>query len=431
MNQTVNLMTLSIFGAVTFIFLLFFYMYIAYKREKSDLYFSLMFLASSFYILGEHMIFNLTDPTWVLFWQKFENLGPLALTIIFPLAMHEYLGIKGRKQLILFLSIPVFLLALLLFPTDLVISNSKKLYSGLFEQFREGPLYIFLTLFSSFTLFYGSIILFFTVLKRKDKNSTPLLIGTLIAVATGLFDLARVYVHVNLPVTSTFVFGIAVMNIFYAYTLMRRFIRMHKALEEDEKHIKILNNLIKKDITDLLRFVVTMIDKRDTYTGEHSKKVYEYSIRLGMALNIDEMEMSELKSASILHDIGKLGVSDSILMKPGKLTETEFEKIKLHPQIGAEILDKIADLKRIVDHVKHHHERIDGTGYPDGLRGEEISQVARIISVADTYDALTSNRPYREGMSTAKALQIMDEVKGTQLDARLVDLFSQIVRQTA
>jgi HD-GYP domain-containing protein (c-di-GMP phosphodiesterase class II) len=219
------------------------------------------------------------------------------------------------------------------------------------------------------------------------------------------------------------------MNIFYAYTLMRRFLRMHKRLEEDEKKIKILNNLIRKDVTDLLRFVVTMIDKRDTYTGEHSKKVYEYSVQLGMALQIDEVEMSELKSASILHDIGKLGVSDSILMKPGKLTESEFDKIKLHPQIGAEILDKIADLRRIVDHVKHHHERIDGTGYPDGLKSHEISRVARIIAVADTYDALTSDRPYRQGMSSEKALAIMAEVKGTQLDGELVDLFSQTLRQ--
>ncbi len=430
MEQLGQIFPLTSFSSVLFMFLLFFYLYLRQRKETADLYFSLVFLASAFFLLGEYFIYHLSDPIAIRFWQKFQNLGPLLLTVIFPLSIHQYLGTKNRHWLIISLTIPTIILTALLFPTDLLISNQKHLYSGEYEQFKEGPIYFIMSILTVFSILYSWTLLGFTVLKKKRTNAYPLLIGTSIAVLTALFDFTRIYLSFPFFIPSTFVYGIAIMNIFYGYSLLERFLRMYSRLEEDDKYIKALLSIIQKDITDLLEFVVTVIDKRDKYTADHSKNVFNYAIKLAKALNIPEREMKELRTASILHDIGKLGISDTILNKPGKLTEKEFDKIKKHPEIGAEILNKIVDLRGVVDHVKHHHERIDGKGYPDGLKGDQISRISRIIFVADTYDALTSDRPYRSGMNKESAFVIMDEVRGTQLESAFVDKFKEIILHT-
>jgi HD-GYP domain-containing protein (c-di-GMP phosphodiesterase class II) len=131
----------------------------------------------------------------------------------------------------------------------------------------------------------------------------------------------------------------------------------------------------------------------------------------------------------MLHDIGKIGVRDAILLKPGRLTVDEFEHIKQHPRIGATILRSIPNLADIIGIVLSHHERMDGKGYPHRVRGKKIPLLARMTAVADTYHALTSDRPYRKGMARKKALGIINEVKGTQLCPECVDLFLHYLRK--
>jgi putative nucleotidyltransferase with HDIG domain len=151
--------------------------------------------------------------------------------------------------------------------------------------------------------------------------------------------------------------------------------------------------------------LATAIEKRDPYTGGHTKRVLDYSLQIGKALGLRGKELEGLKISAILHDIGKIGIPDSILAKPASLTREEFEIIQGHPVIGAEILKEIKGMEKIVNAIKYHHERWDGKGYPENLKGEEIPLWARIIAVADTFDALTTSRPYRKRISEREALE--------------------------
>lgn len=165
------------------------------------------------------------------------------------------------------------------------------------------------------------------------------------------------------------------------------------------------------------------IEKRDPYTGGHTKRVMEYSLAIGEKLGLGEDEMVRLRLAAILHDIGKIGVRDSVLLKESKLTDEEFDHIKMHTVHGEAILSHVLQMKQVIPGVKHHHEKYDGRGYPDGLKGEEIDITARIIGVADSFDAMTSNRPYRKGLDLEIAFGELRKHSGTQFDAKAIKAF--------
>jgi putative nucleotidyltransferase with HDIG domain len=166
-----------------------------------------------------------------------------------------------------------------------------------------------------------------------------------------------------------------------------------------------------------------MIELRDPYTGGHTKRVMNYSMIIGRYMWMDKSQFEKLRLAAILHDIGKIGVRDAILLKQGGLNDEEFDKMKMHAHYGAEILGRIKQLKDVIPGVKDHHERVDGRGYPDGLRADAIPLSARIISVADTFDAMTTDRPYRKGLSLEKAFEELRKGAGTQFDPAVVDAF--------
>jgi HD-GYP domain-containing protein (c-di-GMP phosphodiesterase class II) len=165
------------------------------------------------------------------------------------------------------------------------------------------------------------------------------------------------------------------------------------------------------------------IEKRDPYTGGHTKRVMQYSLAIGRASGLSDDEMRRLELAAVLHDIGKIGVRDSVLLKNGRLTDEEFEEIKKHTIYGEEILNHIKHFKNAIAGVKYHHERYDGRGYPDGVKGEDIDITARIIAIADTFDAMTTDRPYRKGLSLETAFEELKRCSGTQFDPELVNAF--------
>ena len=165
------------------------------------------------------------------------------------------------------------------------------------------------------------------------------------------------------------------------------------------------------------------IEKRDPYTGNHTKRVMEYSLAIGRTLGLPEVEMTRLQLGAVLHDIGKIGVRDSVLLKESGLTDEEFEQIKMHTVYGEEIIGAIAQLRSAVPGVKQHHEKHNGRGYPMGLKGDEIDITARIIAVADSFDAMTSNRPYRKGLSLDEAFEELRKYSGSQFDPEIVDAF--------
>lgn len=195
-------------------------------------------------------------------------------------------------------------------------------------------------------------------------------------------------------------------------------------------HSKNVNLLCEKEelLLGVLRALVTTIDAKDAYTGGHSDRVAKFSKEISQRLGLSSQACEEIYMSGLLHDIGKIGVPDAVLGKPERLTEDEFQQIKRHPQIGYEILKSLKPFAYLLPGVLHHHEAFDGSGYPQRLAGEDISLMGRIIAVADSFDAMTSNRTYRQGMPIEKAVQILTSGRGKQWDPAIVDAFLSIPR---
>lgn len=228
---------------------------------------------------------------------------------------------------------------------------------------------------------------------------------------------------------------------------MNRFYNMAKKVNQREQELLVYNEELKAsndEVTEMISTInkkerekqeqyiqiihalLNLIEIKDEYTAGHSKMVTIYSVQIGERLNMEynfDINLERLRVASILHDIGKIGISGSILNKPGRLTEEEYEEIKTHSIKGYNALKEVKNLKEETVIIKYHHERYDGKGYPDGLKGDAIPLGARIVSVADAYDAMTSDRPYRNGMSKEVAIRELIKNRGTQFDPFVVDVF--------
>lgn len=186
---------------------------------------------------------------------------------------------------------------------------------------------------------------------------------------------------------------------------------------------------LREQMMAVIDTLATALEARDPYTHGHSFRVGEYSCWVAEDLGYDPLQLEILRHGGLLHDIGKIAVREEVLNKPGRLTEEEYEHIKIHPTVGYNILRAVPDLEAMLPIVLSHHERIDGNGYPQKMPGMDIPLDARITAIADTFDALTSDRPYRDGMPLEKAIAILESVRGSQLDAELVDIFVAKVRE--
>lgn len=191
---------------------------------------------------------------------------------------------------------------------------------------------------------------------------------------------------------------------------------------------------INQMFLSMIRTLVTSLDARDPYTAGHSERVAKYSVWIGERMGLDEETCNQLYKAALLHDIGKIGIPDNILLKPGRLTDEEFEKIKQHTVIGAEILSKMEPKNAMIYAVqtaRSHHEKMNGHGYPDGLKGEEIPLFARIVGVADSFDAMTTVRSYSHGRPYYKAAEELIRCKGDFYDDAVVDAFISILEDVS
>jgi putative two-component system response regulator len=173
------------------------------------------------------------------------------------------------------------------------------------------------------------------------------------------------------------------------------------------------------------------LEAKDVYTSGHSQRVTEISEAIAKHMGLPKETIEKIRLAGLVHDIGKIGVRESVLNKPGSLSEAEFKHVRLHSQTGERILKPIVDDKEILKAVRHHHERYDGWGYPDGLQGERIPLLARIIAVADTFDAMTSERPYRKALTKEEACAEVERCRGTQFDPQAADAFLEVWRVAA
>jgi putative nucleotidyltransferase with HDIG domain len=178
-----------------------------------------------------------------------------------------------------------------------------------------------------------------------------------------------------------------------------------------------------------LRSLIQILEAKDPYTRGHTERVASYSMALANRLQMGPDDMRRILFGSLLHDIGKMGLRDDIINKPGPLTPEEWVQMKLHPVVGAQIVEKMEFLTGAIDIVRHHHESWDGKGYPDGLAGENIPLRARIVTVADSFDAMTTDRPYRRALSVAEAVRRLEESAGVQFDPQLARVFVQYVKE--
>ena len=201
-------------------------------------------------------------------------------------------------------------------------------------------------------------------------------------------------------------------------------IRLQNHLE-DEVSERILEN--ERMSIHIIQSLADAIEAKDMYTNGHSDRVAVYSREIARRYGYPDKQVKEIYMMGLLHDVGKIGVPNAIINKPGKLTDEEFAVIKTHPENGYKILSNIKEMPKLANGARWHHERFDGRGYPDGLRGEEIPEEARIIAVADAYDAMTSNRSYREPMSQEIVRAEISKGRGSQFDPKFADIMIQMI----
>ncbi len=182
--------------------------------------------------------------------------------------------------------------------------------------------------------------------------------------------------------------------------------------------------LVQKEYFELVvKTVLSALKCKDNYTWGHSLRVAYFCVSVGREMGFSDKEIYELEVSALFHDIGKIGVPDSVLLKPSRLTDKEFLEMKLHPNKSYEILAEFPIFQKMAINAKYHHERFDGRGYPDGLKGDDIPLFSRIILISDTFDAMTSTRPYRKGLPFDVAFAELKEFAGTQFDPQIVDKF--------
>lgn len=198
-------------------------------------------------------------------------------------------------------------------------------------------------------------------------------------------------------------------------------------IKKINQELKSTNDMLEKAYLESIETLRYTVEAKDAYTRGHSDRVSEFSVLIGKKLNLPEEDLRTLQIGGLFHDIGKIGVPDSILLKESKLTADEYSEIKNHPSIGSHILSTATIFKDIIPIVKYHHERYDGHGYPEQLKGESIPYLARITAIADSFDAMTSRRTYRNSLPLEAVISEFERCKGTQFDAKLTDIFLDIL----
>ena len=200
---------------------------------------------------------------------------------------------------------------------------------------------------------------------------------------------------------------------------------------ENNEYVQILNDKneqIQEMTMQTIAAIANTLDAKDAYTEGHAERVSGYCEQIARKIGMSEEDVRNIRLVALFHDIGKIGVPDSVLNKPGRLTDEEFDQMKQHTVVGSEIIKDLSMIPGVIIGARYHHERYDGTGYPEKLKGEEIPYIARIIAVADAYDAMTSNRVYRKHLTKEKVLSELEKGAGTQFDPDIVSTMIDLVR---
>lgn len=224
-----------------------------------------------------------------------------------------------------------------------------------------------------------------------------------------------------------FVPEVLLLRVRHTLDLIRLQTDLSHEVEKKTQEVMAQHEKLEKMSVQIVTALSGAIDAKDTYTNGHSTRVAEYSREIARRAGFSEKEQDDIYMIGLLHDVGKIGVPDAIINKPAKLTDEEYAVIKQHPIMGAEILKNITELPNLRTGARWHHERYDGKGYPDGISGEEIPWEARIIAIADAYDAMSSRRSYRDVLSQAQVRSEVEKGKGTQFDPVFADMMLAMI----
>lgn len=320
--------------------------------------------------------------------------------------------------------------SVIVFYSLLLIIN---LFTGIIFDFQnhiynKGPFFYFSFGVSFYFILHMASIL---ILKRKSFSKKQLILFSSFIILPLIFS----SIQILIPKCLLTVFSTAITALIMLFALetpdfvelayLRKNLE-NEVLKQTEKAIE-KQKQIEKMSFEIVEALVQAIDARDDYTRGHSVRVSKYSVMIAKALNWNDEKIEKLQRASLLHDIGKIGIRDNILNKPSQLTKAEFEIIKQHTTIGAEILNKVTSIPFAEFVAKSHHERFDGNGYPEGLKGKEIPEFARIVNIADSYDAMSTKRIYRDKLSRDEILKRLKECRGTQFDPDFLDVFLNLL----
>lgn len=281
---------------------------------------------------------------------------------------------------------------------------------------------------------YNSLMKKFTLYSLIAFVITGLVLGVLISnhikndMMQSLSNMPQDDLSIHLYALNKIIAIVIASGLIILYILLTRIVySASKTLIQQNQALAKQNEVLEQSYNNTIITLTSVVDAKDAYTAGHSERVTKLAVAIGRKMGLGEKQLHDLELASLFHDIGKIGIPDNILLKPGMLSDDEFKKIKRHPLLGARILKNIDYLAAARPAILHHHERYDGDGYPNGIKGTAIPLGARIIAVADSYDAMISDRPYRSGMTHNKAVAEINKNKGSQFDPEIADVFLSVI----
>ncbi len=407
-----------------------FYLWLTHRHIRSFLHVGVYLFFSSVILFSHyHLEFSFT-PIGPVFWSKLVYLGIFGYLYAFPSFVGDLIENPPRPVVRRLLAcVTLTVLALVSF-TELIITNRVNMTIGTHEAGR-GTLYpAALALILAICIYYTTRLI---AAARKPSlravNYKPVVYAILIGLGLSVIDV--IGIAMDKPVIpglrEPFLLSIFLITIGFVWSYLSQFSWMLTALDRSESEVLNLVAKSNQSFIEFVQLIAKTLDAKDPYTAGHSWRVMDYSVKIARALKLPEAEIEALKQACLLHDIGKIRIPDGILNKKSPLTEKDWEFIYQHPRVGRQILSTVSDFQDILDIIYSHHEHVDGKGYPRGLKHDEIPRLARILAVADAYDAMRSIRPYRKAKNKVQAQTELERVKGTQLDPAIVEAFIEII----
>lgn len=414
----------------TFVFMIWLYLFLTHRRVRSFLHASLFMLCGAVILFAQFVLDTNPDPRLIVFWTKLQYAGIFGYIYTFSRFIYDIIEKKISNRMRAFLLVMTFGTLAITFFTNLIITNRLTAVND-FSEARVGVLYsFFIVLTVAIAIyFYSQIVIYIRRHPVRNYNYTPILATTGLTILLGLLDaIGTILRKPVIPVLpEPFVIGVFLVCMGFLWTYVSQYSWVLNALDKSENEISKLVDRSNQSFMEFVTLIAKTLDAKDHYTAGHSLRVMDSSIKIARILKLPEVEIEILKQACLLHDIGKIKIPDGILNKKSPLTEKERESIYQHPLVGRQILSTVTEFQDIIDVIYAHHERVDGKGYPRGLKKDEIPLLARILSVADAYDAMRSERPYRKSKNRIQAQTELERVKGTQLDPAIVDTLVGII----